>query len=123
MAVPVALLSALLGRVQLAAVPGRQPGQLGPKPPAMTVRPIHLEPRPGRPRAFVDDLGREVIFHGTAAVVKGPPWHPALQKYKNRSDPIDPSAHLGAELWLLLRQLERIYKVYHTVCLGCQGFE
>ena len=51
------------------------------------------------------------------------PGPEALQKYKNRSDPTDPSAHLGAELWLLLRQLERMYKVYHTLCLGCQGFE
>ena len=47
----------------------------------------------------------------------------ALQKYKHRSDPLTPSAHLGAELWLLLRQLERMYKVYHTVCLGRQLFE
>ena len=54
------------------------------------------------------------------ACVMGGPGPEALQKYKNRSDPIDPSAHLGAELWLLLRQLERMYKVYHTVCLGCQ---
>ena len=41
-----------------------------------SLRPIHLEPREGRPHAFVTDQGREVIFHGTAAVVKGPPWYP-----------------------------------------------
>eukprot|EP00413_Alexandrium_margalefii_P045109 CAMPEP_0204603200 /NCGR_PEP_ID=MMETSP0661-20131031/57124_1 /ASSEMBLY_ACC=CAM_ASM_000606 /TAXON_ID=109239 /ORGANISM="Alexandrium margalefi, Strain AMGDE01CS-322" /LENGTH=540 /DNA_ID=CAMNT_0051614245 /DNA_START=6 /DNA_END=1628 /DNA_ORIENTATION=+ len=38
--------------------------------------PIHLEERSGRAHAFVDAEGREVIFHGTNAVVKGPPWHP-----------------------------------------------
>jgi len=38
--------------------------------------PIHLEPRQGRPHAFVDAEGREIIFHGTSAVVKGPPWYP-----------------------------------------------
>ena len=38
---------------------------------------IHLEPRQGvRPHAFVDAEGREVIFHGSSAVVKGPPWYP-----------------------------------------------
>ena len=35
------------------------------------------------------------------ACVMGGPGPEALQKYKNRSDPPDPSAHLGAELWLL----------------------
>ena len=38
--------------------------------------PIHLEHRHDRPRAFVDSDGREVLFHGTSAVVKGPPWFP-----------------------------------------------
>jgi len=37
---------------------------------------IHLEPRDGRPHVFVDDSGREIVFHGTSAVVKGPPWYP-----------------------------------------------
>jgi endoglycosylceramidase len=35
-----------------------------------------LDPRDGRPHAFVDAEGREVIFHGSSAVVKGPPWYP-----------------------------------------------
>eukprot|EP00937_MAST-01D_sp_MAST-1D-sp2_P005638 g5638.t1 len=39
--------------------------------------PIQLEARKDRPHAFVEaGTGREVIFHGTTAVVKGPPWHP-----------------------------------------------
>ena len=42
---------------------------------------IHLEPRDDRPQAFVDELGREVIFHGSAAVVKGPPWYPDHSKF------------------------------------------
>ena len=51
------------------------------------------------------------------------PGPEALQKYKIGLTHLTPSAHLGAELWLLLRQLEQMYKVYHTVCLGCQLFE
>ena len=47
-----------------------------PPPRTTALRPIHLEPREGRPHAFVTDQGREIIFHGTAAVVKGPPWYP-----------------------------------------------
>jgi hypothetical protein len=38
--------------------------------------PIHLEPRTGRAHAFVDAEGREILFHGSSAVVKGPPWYP-----------------------------------------------
>ena len=40
------------------------------------ISPIHLEPRPGRAHGFVDDEGREILFHGSSAVVKGPPWYP-----------------------------------------------
>jgi len=46
-----------------------------------TMSPIHLEPRTGRPHAFVDDEGREIIFHGSSAVVKGPPWYPAHDSF------------------------------------------
>ena len=43
---------------------------------AASMSPIHLEPRAGRPHAFVDGEGRELILHGSTAVVKGPPWYP-----------------------------------------------
>lgn len=42
---------------------------------------ISLEERPGGHRVFVDSKGRERIFHGTNAVVKGPPWHPDSQSF------------------------------------------
>lgn len=38
--------------------------------------PITLLQRQGGDRVFIDSAGRERIFHGTNAVVKGPPWHP-----------------------------------------------
>eukprot|EP01047_Picozoa_sp_COSAG01_P103968 COSAG01_NODE_33356_length_565_cov_1.442060_1_plen_85_part_10 len=37
---------------------------------------VHLEPRVGRAHGFVNDEGQELIFHGTSAIVKGPPWYP-----------------------------------------------
>ena len=37
---------------------------------------ISLRVRPSGERSFVDEHGREVIFHGVNAVVKGPPWVP-----------------------------------------------
>jgi endoglycosylceramidase len=43
---------------------------------AALLDPIHLEEREGRARAFVDSKGREIIFHGSSAIVKGPPWVP-----------------------------------------------
>lgn len=48
---------------------------------AAPISPLHLEARPGRPHAFVDDMGREIIFHGSSAVVKGPPWHPDHRQF------------------------------------------
>eukprot|EP00939_MAST-03C_sp_MAST-3C-sp1_P003020 g3020.t1 len=46
-----------------------------------SMSPIHLEPREGRPHAFVDAEGREIVFHGTSAVVKGPPWYPDHKEF------------------------------------------
>ena len=43
--------------------------------------PIHLEARKGRPHAFVDEYGREVLFHGSSAVVKGWPWYPEWKTF------------------------------------------
>ena len=40
------------------------------------LQPITLQQRQGGDRVFIDSAGRERIFHGTNAVVKGPPWHP-----------------------------------------------
>ena len=37
---------------------------------------ITLRQRQGEHRVFVDPDGRERIFHGSSAVVKGPPWVP-----------------------------------------------
>jgi endoglycosylceramidase len=37
---------------------------------------VHLEPRVGRAHGFVNYEGQELIFHGTSAIVKGPPWYP-----------------------------------------------
>eukprot|EP00966_Prymnesium_polylepis_P268898 6212248-Prymnesium_polylepis.1 len=42
---------------------------------------ITLAPRSRGPRAFVDSAGRERIFHGTNAIVKGPPWHPDSRSF------------------------------------------
>lgn len=43
--------------------------------------PITLQPRQGGHRVFVDASGRERLFHGTNAVVKGPPWHPDSRNF------------------------------------------
>jgi endoglycosylceramidase len=40
-----------------------------------TVPRVYLEARPDRPHAFTNGK-QEVIFHGSSAVVKGPPWFP-----------------------------------------------
>ena len=50
---------------------------------ASTLEPIRLEPREDRPRAFVDASGRERIFHGTNAIVKGPPWLPDSRSFSH----------------------------------------
>ena len=42
----------------------------------LSLDPITLQQRPDGHRVFVDSKGREKLFHGTNAVVKGPPWHP-----------------------------------------------
>ena len=48
-----------------------------------TLEPVTLQPRSGRPHAFVDATGRERIFHGTNAIVKGPPWVPDSRTFSN----------------------------------------
>ena len=46
-------------------------------PPVLLLPLIRLRARSGDlPHAFVDDRGRERLFHGTNAVTKGPPWVP-----------------------------------------------
>ena len=42
---------------------------------------IALQQRAGGARVFVDSAGRERIFRGTNAVVKGPPWHPDTESF------------------------------------------
>ena len=42
---------------------------------------ISLQARADGHRVFVDSAGREVLLHGTNAVVKGPPYHPDSQTY------------------------------------------
>ena len=38
---------------------------------------ISLKQKSSGERTFVDSEGREVIFHGVNAIVKGPPWIPS----------------------------------------------
>ena len=42
---------------------------------------ISLQARTDGHRVFVDSTGREILLHGTNAVVKGPPYHPDSQTY------------------------------------------
>ena len=51
------------------------------KPSPAPLQAIALQQRPDGARVFVDEHGRERIFHGTNAVVKGPPWHPDTQTF------------------------------------------
>ena len=43
---------------------------------ASALAPITLRQRQGAHRVFVDPSGRERLFHGSSAVVKGPPYVP-----------------------------------------------
>lgn len=45
------------------------------------LEPIVLQQQADGQRVFVDSFGRERIFHGTNAVVKGPPWHPDSRSF------------------------------------------
>jgi hypothetical protein len=49
-------------------------------------------------RRFLDEHGRERIFHGVNAVVKGPPWMPATDKFNENTS-------LVAEDFVLLKSL------------------
>jgi hypothetical protein len=49
-------------------------------------------------RTFLDEHGRERIFHGANAVVKGPPWMPATDKFNENTS-------LVAEDFALLKSL------------------
>jgi len=53
--------------------------------------PIRLGPNPSGTgqRIFVDSLGRQRIFHGVNAVVKGPPWVPATDKFSKDLSLVD----------------------------------
>jgi endoglycosylceramidase len=53
--------------------------------------PISLAPNPSGtgPRIFVDSVGRQRIFHGVNAVVKGPPWVPATDQYSEDLSLVD----------------------------------
>lgn len=49
---------------------------------SQTLSRVRLQSRPGRARAFVEEeTGREIIFHGTTASVKGPPWYPEWREF------------------------------------------
>mmetsp|Transcript_32558 Transcript_32558/g.54897 ORF Transcript_32558/g.54897 Transcript_32558/m.54897 type:complete len:600 (+) Transcript_32558:3-1802(+) len=39
-------------------------------------RRVQLRQKPSGERTFVDEAGRELMFHGVNAIVKGPPWVP-----------------------------------------------
>ena len=42
---------------------------------------VHLRQQPSGERVFVDEYGRERIFHGTNVITKGRPWYPTRDKY------------------------------------------
>lgn len=57
------------------------------------------EPDPLRKvRPFVDSLGRERYFHGVNAVVKGPPWHPSIDRF-------DPAISLSEEDFEIMKDM------------------
>eukprot|EP01062_Namystynia_karyoxenos_P032379 TRINITY_DN2386_c2_g1_i1.p1 TRINITY_DN2386_c2_g1~~TRINITY_DN2386_c2_g1_i1.p1 ORF type:complete len:542 (+),score=170.39 TRINITY_DN2386_c2_g1_i1:83-1627(+) len=58
---------------------------------------IKLRQRPTGERVLIDDQGRERAFHGTNAVVKGPPWLPSR-------DGFDPDTSLTAQDFKYMQQ-------------------
>lgn len=57
---------------------------------------LAADAKSGGPRRFVDADGRERIFHGVNAVVKGPPWRPATDSYDYRTSLVDEDFELLA---------------------------
>ena len=55
--------------------------QLAPVVLSGSLPPITLQSRAGGGRVFIDATGRERIFHGTNAVVKGPPFVPDSRNF------------------------------------------
>eukprot|EP00744_Colponema_vietnamica_P012164 GILI01017074.1.p1 GENE.GILI01017074.1~~GILI01017074.1.p1 ORF type:complete len:422 (-),score=92.93 GILI01017074.1:41-1306(-) len=60
--------------------------------------PISLRQRPTGDRAFVDGSGRERIFHGVNAIVKGSPWHPRTDYFDARTSLTDLDFEILANL-------------------------
>ncbi len=50
---------------------------------------ISLKQRSSGERTFVDSSGREVIFHGVNAIVKGPPWIPSTDVWDGETSLAD----------------------------------
>ena len=42
---------------------------------------VHLRQQPSGERVFVDEHGRQRIFHGTNVITKGRPWYPSRFGY------------------------------------------
>lgn len=68
---------AVVVAVLLVASLAEQPDNKRGEPPSpVQLDAITLQQRAGEHRVFVDVFGRERLFHGSSAVVKGPPWVP-----------------------------------------------
>mmetsp|Transcript_31265 Transcript_31265/g.76274 ORF Transcript_31265/g.76274 Transcript_31265/m.76274 type:complete len:524 (-) Transcript_31265:367-1938(-) len=66
---------------------------------------ISLRQRPTGERAFVDERGRERVFHGVNAIVKGPPWHPAVDEFSTDISMTDEDFKIMQRLGLNLIRL------------------